>query len=180
MISVLPKIKKRISNYITSETGQISKQSILTIGVFVGTAALASLAATKVAKAGLTAEIAPAEGKPVTLKGTHSSYMHYDCGESCGQACGESCPGECDPTCEASCQSVDMGCAYQDMGGCSTNVPPGTPHPPPGPCGQGCGGCEGLPCEDACQQGCQTSCQLNCQCQNGECVSQCAVYSQGV
>ena len=36
----LPKIKKRISNFLASEEGKISKQSLLTIGAFLGTASI--------------------------------------------------------------------------------------------------------------------------------------------
>lgn len=38
-----PKIKKKIGSYLLSEEGKISKQNLLALGSFLGTAALSSL-----------------------------------------------------------------------------------------------------------------------------------------
>lgn len=43
MKSKLPKLKKKISNYLLSEEGKISKQALLTMGAFLGGAALGSV-----------------------------------------------------------------------------------------------------------------------------------------
>ncbi|MFH1641597.1 MAG: hypothetical protein ABIC04_01725 [Nanoarchaeota archaeon] len=39
----IPKIKKKISNYLLSEEGKISKQALLTMGAFLGGAALGGI-----------------------------------------------------------------------------------------------------------------------------------------
>ena len=64
-------IKKRLSSFLKRENGRISKKSILTVGAVVGTAALASIIATKTARAGLSAWLSPSEGRPVTIHGTY-------------------------------------------------------------------------------------------------------------
>jgi len=106
MENVLPKLKKKISSYINSETGRITKQSIITIGAFIGTAALATLTA-KTVKAGLTAELNPTEGEKINVIGKHVSHAScaQSCGESCGEGdCGESCFKEFCQTCQTTCE----------------------------------------------------------------------------
>jgi len=159
MENVLPKLKKKISSYISSETGRISKQSIITIGAFIGTAALATLATTKTVKAALTAELNPKEGRPVTLIGAHTSHSS-GCGESCG---GETCTAdyEC-----GTCMSVCQYAAMQDCGEanpCITACELACQGQ--GGCGQGeCRPAGELgPCAVECQLACQLSCMSNCQ-----------------
>jgi len=67
----LPKIKKKVSSFIRSEEGKISKQSLLAMGAFLGTAAFSFLALAKAAKAGFG-------GGPCD-----------DCGPFCGSNAGE-------------------------------------------------------------------------------------------
>jgi hypothetical protein len=43
MKSKIPKIKKKISSYLLSEEGKISKQALLTMGAFLGGAAIGTL-----------------------------------------------------------------------------------------------------------------------------------------
>ncbi len=145
MESVLPKIKKKISSYINSETGRITKQSIITIGAFIGTAALATLATTKTAKAGLTAELNPTEGEKINVTGKHVSHASHQV--SCNEACGQSCGENCNPICE----QCETGCEVSCEPPCQTLE-----------CGQGCGSGECGNCEKGCQD-CQTACELSCQ-----------------
>ncbi len=51
----LPEIKKKVSSFLRSEEGKISKQSLLAMGAFLSTAAFSFLALAKAAKAGLGA-----------------------------------------------------------------------------------------------------------------------------
>ena len=44
MASSIPKVKKAISSFLLGEEGKISKQSILSMGLFLGTVALATAA----------------------------------------------------------------------------------------------------------------------------------------
>ena len=48
----IPKIKKKISHYLLSEEGKISKQSLLTIGSILGGAILGAVASTQEVEAG--------------------------------------------------------------------------------------------------------------------------------
>ena len=48
----IPQVKKRIATYIRSEEGKISKQSLISVGAFMGGAAIASILAAKEAAAG--------------------------------------------------------------------------------------------------------------------------------
>jgi len=47
----IPQIKKKISAYVLGEEGKISKQSIITLGAFLGAAALGGVLTAKDAKA---------------------------------------------------------------------------------------------------------------------------------
>ncbi len=68
----LPRIRKKLSNYIKSEKGKISKQSMVSVGAFIGTAAIASSLASKNAKAGdVTGSYNSGTG---TLTGEHDHY----------------------------------------------------------------------------------------------------------
>jgi len=48
---MLPKIKKKISSFLLSEEGKISKQSLLSLGAFVSAAVIGGVLATKEAAA---------------------------------------------------------------------------------------------------------------------------------
>ncbi len=63
-------IKEKLGLFLKRENGRISKKSVLTVGAIVGTAAVASIVASKSAK-GLTAWLDPEEGRPVTIHGTY-------------------------------------------------------------------------------------------------------------
>lgn len=180
MESVLPKIKKKISSYINSETGRITKQSIITIGAFIGTAALATLTTTKTAKAGLTAELNPTEGEKINVTGKHVSHASHS--QNCGQGCGESCgERDCQRACELACQG--QGC------GSGQNPPPpcGEPTCPSAqsPCTATCeitaqpGGC-GSYCEGHCQSTCQVSCMYDCETNCQQCQTTCETTCEHV
>jgi len=47
MKSKIPKIKKKLSNYLMSEEGKISKQALLTTGAFLAGATLGALSSTQ-------------------------------------------------------------------------------------------------------------------------------------
>lgn len=48
----IPKVKKKVSAFIRSEEGRISKQSLMAVGAFLGGAALAGVLAAKEVAAG--------------------------------------------------------------------------------------------------------------------------------
>lgn len=51
-MSKIPRIKKKVSTYIRSEEGRISKQSLVSIGALLGGAAIAGILAAKEVAAG--------------------------------------------------------------------------------------------------------------------------------
>ncbi len=89
---ILPKLKKDISSFAKSESGQISKQSMLTVGSVVGGAAIGAAIASKSAKgagmrlfrqSGKTKHVDMGEGITLTMTpggeiiGTHSHHASY-------------------------------------------------------------------------------------------------------
>lgn len=47
-MDIIPKVKKRISSFLTNEEGKISKQSLLLLGTLASVAAITSLSSTSV------------------------------------------------------------------------------------------------------------------------------------
>ena len=68
------KVKQKIRTFIVSERGQVSKHSLITLGAFLGTAALGAIIAAKTIKAGtVTVNLdTTGQGKVVTVRGTYS------------------------------------------------------------------------------------------------------------
>lgn len=65
----LPSLKKKISSYLKSEKGKISKQSMLTVGSVIGTAAIVGALGAKDASAETTIT-----GEGGTVTATHTHY----------------------------------------------------------------------------------------------------------
>jgi len=70
----VPKLKKKISAYIMGEDGKISKQSLIAIGAFIGSAALSSL---------LLSDSVNAHSSH-TSHGTNSLSISYSAGTATG------------------------------------------------------------------------------------------------
>lgn len=67
-------VKRKVRTFIASERGQVSKHSLVTLGAFLGTAALGAIIAAKTIKAG-TVSVSldtTGQGKVVTVRGTYS------------------------------------------------------------------------------------------------------------
>jgi len=74
--SFLPKLKKSLSSYARSERGQISKQSMLTVGSIVGGAAIGAAIASKSVK-GAGIRLFRASGKEKTMDLGDGMSVHY-------------------------------------------------------------------------------------------------------
>lgn len=74
---IIPKVRKKISSFIKDEKGSISKQSLLSLGTFVGTIAVSSLFAVKDVKSG----VAQGDADEMTVShshhGSHSSHSSH-------------------------------------------------------------------------------------------------------
>ncbi|MFH1849272.1 MAG: hypothetical protein ABH879_03735 [archaeon] len=70
MRTTLPRIKKKLAAYVKSEKGKISKQSMVTVGAFIGTAAVAAALASKSVKAGVVTVAKSGN----TAVGSHTHY----------------------------------------------------------------------------------------------------------
>jgi hypothetical protein len=76
--SILPKVKKKLSAFISSEQGSVSKQSLLTIGTFVGTAAIAGVMAARNIRANqLTIQFVGWEGGQFIIRGHHAHHASH-------------------------------------------------------------------------------------------------------
>lgn len=135
----LPRIKKSISSFLMCEDGSISKNSMFTIGTFIGTSALAAVLSTKtitadsinVAKTGgdLTFGVRGTHQHHAshTSHGSHSSGTHASHGSHASAHGSHSSGGTpihtnvtCDPTC--------TGTAIKPHGShCSGNVHASSP-----------------------------------------------------
>ena len=72
---MLPKLKKRITSFLVGEEGKISKQSLLSLGAFLGTGVLAGILAAKDVSAGHTntLTVGYSGGEATGTHGHHSS-----------------------------------------------------------------------------------------------------------
>ena len=95
MIMWLPKIKKRISNFILNEEGKISKQSLISLGAFLGGSAVGSI---------LFGERADAQQHTSGPHSFHSS--HASCAD----------PSNPDLKVEKDCYGNQTGCNDRDPG----------------------------------------------------------------
>lgn len=68
-------VKQKVRTFIKSERGQVSKHSLVTLGAFLGTAALGAIIAAKTIKAGTVTVTLDTDdsGKVVRVVGSYSS-----------------------------------------------------------------------------------------------------------
>ena len=66
-------VKKKVSTFIRSEQGQVSKHSLVTLGAFLGSAALGAILAAKTASAGSVSISVNTDsgGKIVSIRGSY-------------------------------------------------------------------------------------------------------------
>lgn len=66
-------VRRKVRAFVTSEQGQVSKQSVVTLGAFLGSAALGAIIAAKSAE-GAAVKIefdTDAQGKIIRIRGTY-------------------------------------------------------------------------------------------------------------
>lgn len=92
---MLPELKKRITSFLVGENGKISKQSLLSIGSFLGTGLLASVLVAKNANASAT------HVNAITVKysgglatGTHNHHSSHE-SSVFSSACGACATAPC-------------------------------------------------------------------------------------
>jgi len=73
---MLPKIKKRITSFLLSEEGKISKQSLLSLGAFISAAVIGGVLATKEAAALHSNSLDITYSEP-TATGTHQHHSSH-------------------------------------------------------------------------------------------------------
>lgn len=68
-------VKEKVSTFIRSERGQVSKHSLMTLGAFLGSAALGAILAAKTVRAGMVTITLNTEpgGKVTSISGSYSS-----------------------------------------------------------------------------------------------------------
>lgn len=75
---MLPKLKKRITSFLVGEEGKISKQSLLSLGAFIGTGVLGGILAAKDASAQTyhtnSLSLSYSGGTATATHGHHSSH----------------------------------------------------------------------------------------------------------
>ena len=73
---MIPKVKKKLSSFLLSEEGKISKQSLLSLGAFMSAAVIGGILATKEAAATHTnsLDVAYSDG---TATGTHAHHSSH-------------------------------------------------------------------------------------------------------
>ena len=75
---LLPKIKKKISSFVMEEEGKISKQSLFTLGAFIGSAAIAAVLASKKVDATSTITLgSSATDTQVTVTAAHTHHASH-------------------------------------------------------------------------------------------------------
>jgi len=81
MKSKIPKIKKKLSNYLMSEEGKISKQALLTTGAFLAGATLGTISAVQEVEAGTThansLALSYSGGTATATHSHHASHSSY-------------------------------------------------------------------------------------------------------
>lgn len=73
----IPKVTKKLSSFIKDEKGSISKQSLLSLGTFVGTVAVSSIFAAKDAHSGVAGGDADEMTVSHSHHGSHSSHSSH-------------------------------------------------------------------------------------------------------
>jgi hypothetical protein len=91
---MIPKIKKKLTSFLLSEEGKISKQSLLSLGSFISAAVIGGVLATKQAAATHVNDLTVTYSSP-TATGVHTHHGSSDttftaCTAACGglSACG--------------------------------------------------------------------------------------------
>lgn len=94
---MFPKLKKKLSSFLLSEEGKISKQSLLTLGSFVSAAVIAGALATKQSAGHVDNLTVSYQAAGKIAVGTHSHHSSstgvcglYDCNGACGDGSGSS------------------------------------------------------------------------------------------
>ena len=132
---MIPKIKKKVTSFLLSEEGKISKQSMLAMGSFLTSVAVGSILASKDAAADHNHSLSASWDGP-RMVGTHHhgvtdcvvACSSCDGGESCSAcdcACSLDCPGggyacapyDCfNPDCSCACSCSDCACECDCIG----------------------------------------------------------------
>ena len=74
---LIPRLKKKVSSFLKEEKGTISKQSMVSIGTFVGTIAASMLLASKDAEAGSITLASTDDGVTSAVTGSHSHHSSH-------------------------------------------------------------------------------------------------------
>jgi len=74
---VIPKLRKKLSSFMKGEKGTISKQSMVTIGAFVGTIAASGLFSTKDVEAGSIGLTITEDGVHAQVSASHSHHASH-------------------------------------------------------------------------------------------------------
>lgn len=102
----LPMIKKKISSFLIGEEGQISKKSLIGLGIVLSGVAIKTASATCACPSDCPAVCNP-EACP--------------CPSDCASVCNPEACGACDCACDCNCGMCDCSCSYCscDCGSCS-------------------------------------------------------------